>query len=66
MPARNQSNGYEEGSNGELLMQPAAEGGFTGVSNDTVGPAGYNPDFNSVSNTRHTDFGKNSGTRTIF
>ena len=66
VPARNQSNGYEEGSNGELLMQPAAEGGFTGVSSDTVGPAGYNPDFNSVSNTRYTDFGKNSGTRTIF
>ena len=43
VPARNQSNGYEEGSNGELLMQPAAEGVSPASRTTPLGPLATTP-----------------------
>ena len=68
VPARNQSYGYEEGRNGELVMQGAEENTYTGVGADTVGPAMYNPNdaISALATDRRTDFAKNDATRKIF
>ena len=68
VPARNQSYGYEEGNNGELVMQGAEENTYTGVGADTVGPAMYNPNdaISALATDRRTDFAKNDATRKIF
>lgn len=43
VPRPNQCYGYEPGPNGELVAQGAPPDVYTGMSNDTVGPAFYDP-----------------------
>ncbi|KAK3272820.1 hypothetical protein CYMTET_18903 [Cymbomonas tetramitiformis] len=66
VPARHQSFGYEEGDGGELIMQKAPESGHTGMRSDTVGPAKYSPDHNSVQTTRKADFSKSRSQRELY
>mmetsp|Transcript_9208 Transcript_9208/g.13632 ORF Transcript_9208/g.13632 Transcript_9208/m.13632 type:complete len:585 (+) Transcript_9208:116-1870(+) len=43
IPAGEQSHGYEEGPNGELIRQKAPYTVHTGKGEDTIGPGHYNP-----------------------
>jgi len=69
VPARNQSYGYEDAGNGELVMQKAPDKGHTGIGSDSVGPAVYNPEHKMVlanQSLRHTDFSKSRSSRTTY
>ena len=41
IPANNQCYGYEESSDGNLIMQRPVKAGFKGSHNDSVGPMDY-------------------------
>ena len=60
IPGREQSYGYEEGQNGELVQQEPVDKGYTGKGNDIPGPAQYMP--KPVQKHSHVvDFGRASG-----
>ena len=63
VPSRKQSYGYEEGNSGELVMQKPPEGGFSGFGGDTVGPAGYTPQYGQVTKTKATSWGRSRARR---
>eukprot|EP00935_MAST-01C_sp_MAST-1C-sp1_P000482 g482.t1 len=44
IPRREQSYGYQEGKNRQLVLQGPTETVYSGLGGDTVGPAMYNPD----------------------
>mmetsp|Transcript_29772 Transcript_29772/g.65038 ORF Transcript_29772/g.65038 Transcript_29772/m.65038 type:complete len:565 (-) Transcript_29772:839-2533(-) len=58
VPVKHQTYGYEEGDAGELVMQAPTEIGHTGTGGDTVGPAKYTPNLESVKPKRQTDFSR--------
>ena len=60
IPVLYQSFGYEEGSNGQLVLQKPLHVGHSGRSGDTVGPGEYTPELRYSSNFRNraTDFAR--------
>ncbi|GMH62633.1 hypothetical protein TL16_g03520 [Triparma laevis f. inornata] len=59
IPGRGQCYGYEEGDNGELVMQRPVHQGYKGVSGDTVGPMDYKPKLSQTHKTTNViNFGK--------
>ena len=63
VPARNQSSGYEEGRNGELVMQRPNMTGHDGTGADSVGPTQYRPNFKALERSRQTNFGASRSSR---
>eukprot|EP00520_Triparma_pacifica_P017952 CAMPEP_0118649828 /NCGR_PEP_ID=MMETSP0785-20121206/9914_1 /TAXON_ID=91992 /ORGANISM="Bolidomonas pacifica, Strain CCMP 1866" /LENGTH=582 /DNA_ID=CAMNT_0006542147 /DNA_START=74 /DNA_END=1819 /DNA_ORIENTATION=+ len=59
IPANNQCYGYEESSDGNLIMQRPVKAGFKGSHNDSVGPMDYKPKFTQTHKTANViNFGK--------
>jgi len=53
IPANNQCYGYEESSEGDLIMQRPVNAGFKGDSHDSVGPMDYKPRVRMQARAEH-------------